>query len=755
MTRMRIRGATILFAACVTGAAGTVRGAALHREEVIDVQRGTRSQLENLEGRLNTMAERLEKISADDAAKTRKVKDALRDRDVVRDMDRVIDLLKGGNYTTAVENQERIVTNLREIIRSLEGRKLEANDWQAQLDRVKAAAAAIRDLLGDQRALRAESEKDASSQDEARSIAELARQLSDLAANQERLGKELPSGPLPAEARIEELARRVGALAKRQEEVLGETQKAPGPEEREETPGKGAKAGPDESLVGLAPSQAELESASRALERELRDAASAVSGGERAAEGAHEAMSQASRHMEHATQALGRGQKKEATSGQEDALAALRRAEQSLGALGTAMRGRDRFDRARDAQREIARETEKAREAAERLRRKLGEKEGGEERLAAAEKALSEAQGSMNRAQESFAQRRTDGTAQAAQAAKELAEAKNALDEEGLARLRRHDLEKLAGRQDELKKRAEELAQNLKRGEEGGVRRAGSRVDRAGDQMGRAAEKLKEGQAREGADAQDRAAEELAQAEQDLAREGSELERLKQEQEITTLVELLVKVKDGQRAIEKEITACEAERRPDGTLPRSKLRVLQDVQKEERALLKDAATVKELLEKEEAYVFAFVVDDIVGDMEQLREAIAKSDTGAYTQLLARDVVEKIERLLTALREELAQRRREQRTPEGEEQNAQARLIPPVAEGLMLQRMQRSLHEETQALERAKQANKNELNPAMERQLTRLALRQGALAALTRKVARDFFGILPGEEGDDKNEEKKP
>ena len=63
---------------------------------------------------------------------------------------------------------------------------------------------------------------------------------------------------------------------------------------------------------------------------------------------------------------------------------------------------------------------------------------------------------------------------------------------------------------------------------------------------------------------------------------------------------------------------------------------------------------------------------------------------------------------------------------------------------MLRDMQTEVSAQTEALERARVANEGKLNEVMERQLTRLALKQGALGGLTKRLAREFFGITPGE-----------
>ena len=205
------------------------------------------------------------------------------------------------------------------------------------------------------------------------------------------------------------------------------------------------------------------------------------------------------------------------------------------------------------------------------------------------------------------------------------------------------------------------------------------------------------------------------------------------------MLDLLVKSRDQQQAIGREIVECEDARDSRGRLPRSKRMRVGNLARDERDVIRDTTTVRESLVKEQAQVYAFVVDDILGDMEQIRESLTAEETGSFTQLLAEEVVQKMNNLLEALNDDRDNRRRQQAGGA-----AQTRLIPPVAEANMLKRMQEEINAQTQALERARQVNKNELNETMIRRLNRLALRQGSLATLTKKVARDFFGLVPEE-----------
>ncbi len=798
-------------------AVGAFGGEALqrgvHPEDLITDQRDVQSRLENLELRLKKMAQRLEKVSAEDAEKTRTVEGELRNRNVVSDLGTVVDALKESKYTAAVKRQEEVINDLKEILRFLEGRKYGTKDWESQLEKVRAVGKKIRDLLGNQRTLRQESEQGVAAQGEARSIGELVSEIGKVLSRQQGLAEKLPETSLPAERLIEALADDVAALSREQGRLRGDVSRTPSDRELEalhqkaETVGAQLKAGEEggalaskvealadavsetlgnksladalresarsglESpadrqraagdvrlageksekgapLAALVPTQAELEYGSREIERKLGELGpETAEGNERSFQEASEALNRASGQMERASRGLQTGQRQEALASQEGAQQALQKAEAALRGLSRALKGRDKYQRAAAVQKALAKETEAVREQTNRLRKKLRPRQAEGQRFDSAERALGQAQKAMQQAAAAFGQRQTRGMQRAGEAAQHLAAAQKALKEEGLKRLRRHDLESLASRQDEVRKEAENLARELGQGAEAALRRAGNRVGRAGGQMGRASKSFKSGQAGEGAKAQDRAIEELTKAEQDLTREEHDLERLRQEQELTDMLGLLVTGRDRQREIVREITACEEARDARGRLPRSKRMLAQKLAREERKIITDVGQVRDRLAREKAQVWAFVADDIIGDMEQVREALAGEDTGPFTQLLARETVEKMDELLQSLKEQRSQRRQQQ-----QQGMAQTRLIPPVAEAKMLKKMQQDINARTEALDRAKTANDGELNETMVRQLTRLALRQGSLATLTKKVARDLFKLVTEEaEGGDEGE----
>ncbi|HAK94090.1 MAG TPA: hypothetical protein DCM87_03550 [Planctomycetes bacterium] len=492
------------------------------------------------------------------------------------------------------------------------------------------------------------------------------------------------------------------------------------------------------ALAPFAPAQAEIEHQARELAREA--AAAETAGAPRAGQEASEALKNAAQAMERAVRSLQAGEGKQAAEGQERASEELGKAEKSLAGAAEALGRRDKFERAKAVQEGIKEKAAALAEAMKARAARLQRKDRAQP-LADAARSVDRAGEAMRQASASFGERSEAGSRQAGEAARELAAAKDALKEAALKQLKRHDLEKVARAQEELARKTKDMARGLKEKSDGALKRAGGRVERAGGRMDRAAQDFQSGEGERGADAQEEAEEELARAAEEIGQEEEELARLKQEEALTNMVALLVKLRDGGRDVLGEILKAE-ESRTDGKLSRNAILRLRQAAQGHAGLMEEGEKVRRLLDDEKARVFAFLVEDVLGDMSQIKDALGREDTGAYTQMLAAEVIAKIEKLLAVLKKELAQRQ------EGRQEDRQGQqrlvLVPPVAEGLMLRDMQSEISAQTEALERARVANDGKLNEVMERQLTRLALKQGALGGLTKRLAREFFGIVPGE-----------
>jgi len=808
-----------VFTACLHGGEAITP----HPEEIIDLQDGVKGQLKNLKNRLQEVSDRLEKISLNDAEKVRSVDEEFRKRDIVHQMEKISEKLQNHNYTSAYELQTKLINQLHDIIRELEGRSQSAKNWEDKLSKVREAGKNVKDLLDAQNKLKKESEESVSVQSEAMNLNDMARDIDRVLSEQEGLSKKLPDEKLDDEKYAEELEQKLDDIVRKQEGLLGKVENSPEEHElnnirnraedlktsvendktgtkedklvediasdvkntlgdkelgemlksswKNKTPGwknnidrvlrrikeKSSKGAILSSKVS---EQTEIEYKVRELSNEVEKklADSADISGNSFSKG-KDSLKDAAGDMKNVSKALSQGQKKQAAQGQQKAIDRLRDAQKAFADISRALKNRNRFDRAEYKQKKLRKKTAELKKKSEKLRKKLPGKDRAET-LRRVEDMLDKAGEEMDRASGEFAENKPEGLESADKASDQLKSARDMLEKESVKKLRRLDeLRKLSKKQEELKKKTKDLANSLKKGNETSLRRAGTRLQKAEEQMGKASSDFNRGDASEGARAQKKAVEELEKAEQELREEEDELERLKQEEELTDMVQLLVKIRDGQKEILKEITGANEERKETGSLSRQKKLLLRKIAGKQKEIITESEKVRELLEKEKARVYAFVVVDILGDMIQIKDGISgrNPDTGRFVQILGAEVIEKINHLLRSLKEELVRRKEDeqkqqkQQGPSGPQKRV---LIPPVAEALMLKRMQLDLNAQTEDLERSRQVNDGNLNEAMERRLKRLALKQGALESLTNDIAKEFFGPLPEDEnisGEKENE----
>ena len=86
-------------------------------------------------------------------------------------------------------------------------------------------------------------------------------------------------------------------------------------------------------------------------------------------------------------------------------------------------------------------------------------------------------------------------------------------------------------------------------------------------------------------------------------------------------------------------------------------------------------------------------------MKQIQEALEEADSGPGTKFLGDEVIHEIDRLLLAMKEALDRARQEQEQQQQQQQQQQPppgrkRMVPPVAELIMLKDMQVNVNKKT-------------------------------------------------------------
>ena len=152
----------------------------------------------------------------------------------------------------------------------------------------------------------------------------------------------------------------------------------------------------------------------------------------------------------------------------------------------------------------------------------------------------------------------------------------------------------------------------------------------------------------------------------------------------------------------------------------------------------EAVELAKKLEKEKTHVFASALRGIAADMNESSVLLSDRDTGSYTQLLQKEIVAQLRRLVKAL-EELPRPPSVDppRPPDGPRRPPRPPVDPPsvlpVAELKLLRGIEADIYEKTMEVHRAIRHCGGKPNFIQKKMITRLAHRQVRLTEMTRKL----------------------
>ncbi|GJM21171.1 MAG: hypothetical protein DHS20C15_10860 [Planctomycetota bacterium] len=314
--------------------------------------------------------------------------------------------------------------------------------------------------------------------------------------------------------------------------------------------------------------------------------------------------------------------------------------------------------------------------------------------------------------------------------------------------------EQLAAEQADVQRRLRELMDRLTELPDQGFNEA---LDRATEAMAQAEQALQEGRLDEAALRQQEAAEELKEAQEQLAQEEKRYDQLRQDEVLFRLQEELQSMLERQQAVSAETNDIEDVRSEAGRLGRSQRRALARLGGEQRDLALACAGVGEAISEDGAVAFVFALQRIVDDMNTVADHLEDESTGGLVRALQDGIERRFLDLLDVLEQERERRRTQteesdEPPPEGEQPQPESPLVPPVAELLLLQRL------ELMALDRVERfaelfpeaAEGEELSPIEARELERWAIEHVRVTQLFESLIptpaapsdEDFQGLPP-------------
>ncbi|MFT7462763.1 MAG: hypothetical protein ACI9EF_001105 [Pseudohongiellaceae bacterium] len=246
--------------------------------------------------------------------------------------------------------------------------------------------------------------------------------------------------------------------------------------------------------------------------------------------------------------------------------------------------------------------------------------------------------------------------------------------------------------QQEVQRRLRELMDRLEELPDQEFQQPGQQADSAMDE---AAEALEQDNAQEAATRQEEASEALDEAKKKLEGEQDRYEQLRQEEVLFRLGEKLQELLDEQLAASTETREIHEARGDRERLSRSHRRAVVRLSETERSLSLEATGIAEELSADGAKVFVFAIDQIAEDLESVADELADQETGTFVASLQQGIEQRLADLSSVLDEELERRRKSMEDaeseggdpPEGQGGEGKQPLVPPVAELLLIQRME--------------------------------------------------------------------
>lgn len=476
---------------------------------------------------------------------------------------------------------------------------------------------------------------------------------------------------------------------------------------------------------------------------------------ERKAEAAKGAMSKASSAMSQAAEAAAAKNPQATGAAQREAERELERAVDQLKGKADLLAREKASDAGAADQRDLAAQAAAAAaalSAAGEAMQQAGKSEAGNateaaKQAEAAGEAMQKASKSLAEGDQAGAKKEQNAAIEQLKAAQEGVAAERKRVSERLAKA---ELEERARKERERANQADQASAQLGQAGSQAQQQAGQKAGEAAGAMRKAAAALDQGQEGEAEAEQESAVEKLDEADEQLAQEQRAYEDLRLEAERISITAELQRTIDAQVKINKAVVELDNKRVEAGALSRRDRFVAKKLSNEELELVGGLTKlVDKLGEEQQVWVFSHRLEGVRVDAQQVAEYLADNppDTGYMTQELARDIV----RVLLELKEafEVPVEQGEPTDEDGKKKPNEPsppqvkRLVPPLAELNLLKTMQEELLSRTRDLNDAIALAGGEPNAFQRALLRRLAVQQGNLAGVLKKMDEDAKRMSSG------------
>ena len=371
-----------------------------------------------------------------------------------------------------------------------------------------------------------------------------------------------------------------------------------------------------------------------------------------------------------------------------------------------------------------------------------GQKEGVSSAMKEARKAMEEARKGLDNSRFEGARKAQEKAAQALARAKE-----NLRNRHRPGRKTREALNKLAKEQEEIRKRILQLARRMDPRKDGEPKRD---LEQAAQSASQASSGLRQGDSKGAQKKEEETRRKLDEARKKVAKKRDHYLNLRQEELLLNMKQELQKILVAHREVQRETKAVDLRiEERNGLVGRATRRALRRLAGKEKDLAGSCSFIRKNLEKEGSLVFSRVLLETEQDLGEIARLLTSRPpvTGTLVQGIQEDVARNMERLLSALKREMARRKQNRRKPSSNRGRNRKKLVPDVAELKMLKSIQEDLMQRTRNLE--EEAGVPGAESLIQAELERLANRQNDVNQVFKEFLRKIGvgkpapGVSPG------------
>lgn len=254
---------------------------------------------------------------------------------------------------------------------------------------------------------------------------------------------------------------------------------------------------------------------------------------------------------------------------------------------------------------------------------------------------------------------------------------------------RQQQLQDLAQRQKELEEQTRDLMRRMR---ELPDRKPVSELSDAADNMSGASAELSQGEGEEAEVDEEEAKKYLERAKQEMLEQENKYQNIRQQEVLFRVLQALEELKTEQDEVNTLTAQFDLERSGERSISRLQRKTLRTIAQRELDVRNRTDDVKQKVQEDEATVFSWVLDRNVEDLDEIVESLNQRDSGPIVQTVQVDVSERFGELIEAMKMELKRRSEAPSEESGGppppgQQPQRNPLIPPVAELLMIKKME--------------------------------------------------------------------